>query len=109
MTDKDKILEVLQRNEDTFISNPYSRYRLAEEIATRLQYDKDPNRIPEVVQALEDAWKESPEQRLGQFIYNVFLSGHERPSSDEEELNIIYNKSDEEWKELLKEYASRKD
>lgn len=32
---------------------------------------RDPNRIPRVLELLEKAWKEAPDWRLGQLVYNV--------------------------------------
>ena len=36
---------------------------------------RDPNRIPEVLAALEKAWKANPELRLGQLLSNLMGVG----------------------------------
>lgn len=43
---------------------------------------RDPERIPEVVEALHDAWRTSPDLRLGQLV--VAVAGNDDPFHIEE-------------------------
>jgi len=37
---------------------------------------RDINRIDEIIEALRECWKQSPDLRLGQLIYNLNKSGN---------------------------------
>jgi hypothetical protein len=57
---------------------------------------RDPARIRRILAKLAQVWESSPDQRLGQLIFNLYLP--DDPVSD------IWNKEDSDWETLLDEY-----
>jgi len=53
---------------------------------------RDPNRIDEIIEASHDCWKQYPDLRLGQLIYNLNKSGN----SD------VFFPEDDKWLEWIK-------
>jgi len=55
---------------------------------------RDPNRIDEIINALRDCWKQNPDLRLGQLIYNLNKSGNR---------DNVFVPEDDKWLEWIKE------
>ena len=58
---------------------------------------RDPARIPEVLKALQEAWEQEPDWRLGQLVFNIARSAGHRDS---------YYIEDDKLVESLKEFAT---
>lgn len=65
---------------------------------------RDPDRIPEILAALEARWQRVPDQRLGQVLVNV-VRRELKPEQSEEGMTI-FRIEDDRWLELLKRDAS---
>ena len=62
---------------------------------------RDPERIPEVLAALETRWREVPDQRLGQVIVN--LVRRELSPDPENEANALFAVEDDKFLEMLRQ------
>ena len=60
---------------------------------------RDPDRIPEILGLLEQRWKETPDQRLGQVIVNLIR--REASPDPMEEGQAIFALEDDRWKAIL--------
>lgn len=54
---------------------------------------RDPNRIDVIIEALRDCWKQYPDQRLGQLIYNLNKSTN----------RDVFFPEDDKWLEWIEE------
>lgn len=52
---------------------------------------RDPKRIPRICRKLEEAWKMSPDQRLGQFVSNLMGAGR----------HDVFFPDDDDWEEAI--------
>lgn len=57
---------------------------------------RNPNRIPDVLDAVEQQWKEYPDQRLGQLICNIAREDHGNPDPFDLEDNDLMKVLDAE-------------
>lgn len=56
---------------------------------------RNPDRIPEVLAALETRWREVPDQRLGQLIVNVVR--RELSPDPADEASAVFSVEDDTW------------
>lgn len=79
----------------------------AKEGTEKVMWDKprDPERIPEVLAALETRWREAPDQRLGQVLMN--LVRRELAPEPADEANRLFALEDDTLLEMLKRSTSR--
>lgn len=70
---------------------------------------RDPDRIPEILGLLEQRWKETPDQRLGQVIMNLIR--REASPDPAKEGQVIFALEDDRWKAILAsdDHASTQD
>jgi len=54
---------------------------------------RNPNRIDEIIEALRDCWKQYPDLRLGQLIYNLNKSGN----------RDVFFPEDDKWLQWIRE------
>lgn len=66
---------------------------------------RDPDRIPEVLAALEARWREAPDQRLGQVLIN--LVRRELAPEPADEANRLFALEDDKLLEMLRRSTSR--
>jgi len=66
---------------------------------------RDPDRIPEVLAALEARWREVPDQRLGQILIN--LVRRELSPDSTKECERMFAIEDDTWLELLRQPMNR--
>jgi len=64
---------------------------------------RDPARIDRIINKLRIAWKNSPDQRLGQLVMNAVAYGAG------ERINDIFHVEDEETENGLEKMISKKD
>lgn len=62
---------------------------------------RDPERIPEVLAALETRWGEVPDQRLGQVIVNLIR--RELSPDPKNEANVLFAVEDAKLLEMLRQ------
>lgn len=64
---------------------------------------RDPARIDRVLALLREAWLKSPDQRLGQLVYNVGRGADMRDdaASPPEVWRDLFYVEDDEWERLL--------
>ena len=62
---------------------------------------RDPNRIPEILAALEARWQEVPDQRLGQVLVN--LVRRELSPEPESEGEALFAVEDDKLLEILRQ------
>lgn len=66
---------------------------------------RDPDRIPEVLAALETRWREVPDQRLGQVLINFVR--RELAPEPADEANRLFVLEDDTLLEMLRRSTSR--
>ncbi|MBN8866766.1 MAG: hypothetical protein J0H98_04380 [Solirubrobacterales bacterium] len=73
----------------------------SEEKETQTMWDqpRDESRIPQVIEALEARWQETPDQRLGQFLIN--LVRRELAPDPNDEANRLFSLEDDKLLEIL--------
>ncbi len=79
----------------------------SEERQNRTMWDqpRDELRIPEVLAALEARWRETPDQRLGQFLIN--LVRRELAPDPSDEANRLFSLEDDMLLEILRKSTGR--
>lgn len=60
---------------------------------------RDPDRIPEILAALQDAWELNPDARFFQLLYNILQT--------DDSLSDLYNVEDWQVADLLEEHLRR--
>lgn len=57
---------------------------------------QDPERIPKTLKAIEEVWRQHPDWRLGQLLFNA-LRGHGHPGLGQEQVaRLLYYRADEQ-------------
>lgn len=62
---------------------------------------RNPERIPTILKAIEEVWRQHPDWRLGQLLFNA-LRGHGHPGLGKEQVaRLLYYQEDEKLLEDL--------
>lgn len=64
---------------------------------------RDPDRIAEVLIALEEAWRRTPALNLGQLLINAVREPHQRPGLYQTAA-LMFRMEDEKWVKALRQW-----